>query len=188
MIEQEGEPLWAEFAREILRWLRSTGLQTNKVEYAGYLTAYCLYWWSAFARGYLFEVSIFRDLTQSGIVFHPHDPRSLSERYGHHDLEIGAWKGDVKLSFYFVSEAKGLPLDFYLTRMYDRVHQEHLKVVLMTASTWQFIDGETLPGTLAAALSVLPHPVQLELSKKAWVLSRYEDWKEKILTWQGVIR
>ncbi|MBC8263024.1 MAG: hypothetical protein H8E47_02745 [Anaerolineales bacterium] len=184
-VGQKGRRLWAARAREIARWLRQTGLRDDQTDYAGYLAAYCLYWWSAFARGYIFELSIFRKLESNGVIFSPHDPRQLSERYAGHDLTIGDWKGDVKLSFYFLPEMKAPPLDFYVTRLYDRLQHVYQIVVLMQMTVWEQIDGDTLPGHLAAALYLLPHPVRSTLGDQVWVLSLFADWKHRSRRLQG---
>ena len=191
-VMQEGQPLWAATAREIVRWFRQVGCHHAQTKYAGYLVAYCLYWWSAFARGYIFELTVFRKLEGTGIDFKPHDPRLLSERYAKYDLVVDKWKGDVKLSFYFLSETKAPPLDFYITRVYDRRQRTYQLVVLMKMSDWELIDGYTLPSDLASALSVLSHAIHLRLGQKLWVfrwttkpVSLFEDWTQRIKTWQG---
>lgn len=180
-----GQGLWATYAKEVTQWLRQTGFQDVQTDYAGYLVAYCLYWWSAFARGHIFELFIFRDLEASGVDFSPHDPRLLSERYARHDLVIGEWRGDVKLSFYFLGETEAPPLDFYITRVYDRLQHIYQIVVLTKMSVWRQIDGDTLPGQLATALSHLPHPIRLHLGHLIWVLSTFKNWKRQIRIWQG---
>jgi len=42
---------------------------------------YCLYWWSAFARGYIFALMAFRDMKVSGIKFTGHDISNRAERF-----------------------------------------------------------------------------------------------------------
>ncbi len=185
-LDQEGQRLWAVKAREITRWLRQNGVDDKQTDYAGYLVAYCLYWWCAFARGYIFELAIFRRLETNCVVFSPHDPRQLSERYAGHDLIIGEWKGDVKLSFYFLSASEAPPLDFYVTRLYDRLQHRYQIVVLTRITVWEEIDGDTLPGHLASALSVLPNPVRLTLGDQVWVLNLFANWKRRIRRLQGV--
>jgi hypothetical protein len=59
-----------------------------------YLAAYCLYWWTAFARGYRFEVAVFRDLSASGIAFVAHDLRKRRERRSPYDLIVQRQRGD----------------------------------------------------------------------------------------------
>lgn len=184
-VMSQGQRLWAANARKIVRWLRDAGFTNTQTDYAGYLVAYCLYWWSAFARGYIFELFVFRQLQASGINFEPHDPRLLSERYAKYDLVIGNWKGDVKLSFYFLSEGTAPPLDFYITRVYDRRQRAYQLVVFMEMSGWKQIDGYTLPADLASALSVLTHSIHLYLGRELWVLSLFEEWKQRIIQWQG---
>lgn len=185
-IMQEGPKLQAATNKKIIQWLRQAGFVDTQTDYASYLVAYCLYWWGAFARGYIFELFVFRDLEASGINFKPHDPRLLSERYAKHDLVVGNWKGDVKLSLYFVSEAQAPPLDFYITRIYNPHRRAYQLVVLMEKSAWKQINGYTFPGRLAFVLSVLRQPIHLRLGQEIWVLSLFEDWKQRIKKWQGV--
>ena len=184
-VMSEGHRLRAATARKIVQWLREVGFVDTQTNYASYLVAYCLYWWGAFARGYIFELAIFRDLEASGIDFEPHDPRLLSERYAKHDLMIGNWKGDVKLSFYFLSEREAPPLDFYISRLYNQYRRAYQIVVLMEMSSWKQINGHTFPRRLKLALSVLHHPIRLHLGEEVWVLSLFEDWKQRIKKWQG---
>ena len=185
-LSMEGQRLQAAVAREITNWLHQVGFRADQTDYAYYLIAYCLYRWSAFARGYAFESLIFRDLEASGVDFTPHDPRLLSERYAGHDLKVGAWKGDVKLSFYFLPEGeKALSLDFYVSHLYDLGQRRYRIVVLIRLSVWKQLDGDTLPGRLVSALSILPQPVHLTLSGQTWVLTLYSEWKRRILHLQG---
>ena len=67
-LEQEGAALQATIARKILTWLRANGIVASAVQNAEFLIIYTLYWWAAFARGYLFEQIVFRDLHKSGLV------------------------------------------------------------------------------------------------------------------------
>jgi len=185
-VARDWQQLWAATAREIAQWLHRVGFRDDQTDYAGYLVVHCLYRWSAFARGYAFELSTFRDMEASGIAFEPHDPRLLGDRYTQHDLTIDEWKGDVKLSFYFLPGAgTSLPLDFYISRLYDHRRKGYRTVVLMRLAVWKQINGDTLPGQLVTALSVLPRPVRVALGKQVWILSLYSEWKRRILRLQG---
>ena len=54
-LAQEGATLQATIARKILSWLKANGVQPATVPKSEFLIIFCLYWWAAFARGYLFE-------------------------------------------------------------------------------------------------------------------------------------
>lgn len=61
-LESDAETLQQEVAFDILLTLEKEGLYSEIVNNSEYLAAYCLYWWSAFVKGYRFELTIFRDL------------------------------------------------------------------------------------------------------------------------------
>ena len=61
-LEREGTALQADIARKIIAWLHANGILPAMVAGAEYLIVYCLFWWAAFARGYLFEQAVVRDL------------------------------------------------------------------------------------------------------------------------------
>lgn len=68
-VETEGRRVQAATAQEIGRLLDGLAGFSRDDHNCRLLLVYCLYWWSAFARGYIFEVTIHRDLTASGIQF-----------------------------------------------------------------------------------------------------------------------
>ena len=71
-LEQTGRRIQASIAREILHRLSEEGFYGRHIANSEYLAAYLLYWWAAFANGYLFELSIFRDLESAEIQFVAH--------------------------------------------------------------------------------------------------------------------
>ena len=66
--------------RKIVAWLSTNGISARLILDADILIVYCLYWWASFARGYLFEQEIIRDLTKKGIRFNAHqsEPDTMS--------------------------------------------------------------------------------------------------------------
>ncbi len=106
-VAQEHQAIRARFARAIVRRLIETGLRDPEVRETNLLLAYCLYFWESFAAGYAFEVEIFRDLSESGVVFKAHDIRDRHSRLSPYDLEILGLRGDVKTSFYFLYVGRG---------------------------------------------------------------------------------
>lgn len=119
-VERDGARIQAEIARAIVEYFQNQGFFQPGIVETYYLLAFCLYRWWNFARGYIFEVSIFRDLEQSGIVFAAHDLSRSGERYSDCDLIMLGLKGDIKRSLYFLDDLASTPLahDFYLTRLF----------------------------------------------------------------------
>jgi hypothetical protein len=67
----------------------------GRIPHAEYLIIYCLAEWGAFARGYLFETMILRELQSSGILTQAHHP--VMERFSPYDLYVlGLGYGDIK--------------------------------------------------------------------------------------------
>lgn len=151
-----------------------------------YLLAYCLYWWYAFTTGYTFEVTILRDLTASGVKFHAHDLRRRQERRSPFDLVVTGFTGDLKTSTYFLHavRSRGLPADFYVTRLYRRVDRERLLVVFLKQPIWEVIDGEALTTTLTDLPDVLPAAAEIEHGGQTFIVVEYKEWKTRILKHQ----
>jgi len=114
-VERDGARKQADIARAVVERFQKQGFFQPGVVETYYLLAFCLYRWWNFARGYIFEVSIFRDLEQSGIVFAAHDLSKPGERYSDCDLILLGSKGDIKRSLYFLDDLASTPLahDFY---------------------------------------------------------------------------
>lgn len=146
---------------------------------------YCLYWWASFARGYLFEQEVFRDLTQAGIRFEAHQPEYGQQRYAPFDLvAFGLGSGDIKTSIYFLDNLSDLHADYYITRLHDLRSHKSRQVVLLAPDDWHKIDGEPQPGSFANAIRIFPTPVLVQLIRKAWIVVEYEVWKAPVLIWQ----
>jgi len=184
-LQREGPALQAEVARKIAAWLRANGLVPSVVPGAEYLLIYCLYWWAAFARGYLFEEAVIRDMQEAGIRFQAHVPERGWERYTPFDLSVpGFGNGDIKTSLYFLDVLPDPPADFYITRLYDAEQQAVKQVVFLSPSAWEKLNGAPQPATIAEAPQIFPSPVITEIAGRPWVVVEYELWKDRLLRWQ----
>jgi hypothetical protein len=181
-IQREGERLKAAVARTIAQELYNAGLYRHDVPETRYLLAYCYYWWDSFARGYIFETQIYRDLTQSGIEFLAHNIRDPVERCSRSDLIILGREGDIKTSTYFLNTTRTEDLrhDFYIARLYDVGQHRYRIAVLMTEETWQDIDGDTIPATLDEVTNFFPQPVRAKYASSPLIISDYNLWKTKV--------
>jgi hypothetical protein len=152
------------------------------------LLAFCLYWWSAFVRGYAFEISIFRDLANSGIAFIPHNYRHREERRSFCDFFVGGFAADVKLSTYFLAQARASAArcDIYITRLFDPQQRIWNNIVVLSEQAWRAIDGETTPATLEQVTPLLGEAACLLTDKPRWVVISYERWKTMILVKQQI--
>ena len=177
--------LWAETARAVVAYLSHEQLYQAEIPPTNLLLAYCLYFWESFAKGYAFEVEIFRDLSKSGIDFQAHDIRDRQARFSAHDLVVLNLNGDVKTSTYFLSVERGLGLahDFYITRLYEGKRQ-HTLVTMLQLDAWNEIDGDTIVGLLNEATKYFPAPVLVTLERGTIVIVEYGTWKEKVFSSQ----
>ena len=151
-----------------------------------FLLAFCLYWWEAFATGYTFEVTILQDLADSGLKFDAHDLRQRTERFTRADLVISDMVGDVKSSAYFFFTARSAEFshDLYITRYYETSRRTYHRFVILKAAHWQRINGETQPIAFPNWSEVLPSPASFEYTGMHFVAVDYEQWKQKMLTYQ----
>ncbi|MFZ4657097.1 MAG: hypothetical protein ACOYNY_08810 [Caldilineaceae bacterium] len=186
-IQQTGAAMQAQHAREILAWLTNNGFYGPNAADSSFLVTYCLYQWASFANGYIFQISVFRDLEASGIRFTPNDPRNLQQRFADHDLVLQGFKGDIKLSLYFLDALplRSLSADFYLTQMYDRRQTRQRRVALLNTQMWKAINGHTTPGRLLDALQWFPTPVAITLQQEPWIIMAYIEWKAHVLSAQA---
>lgn len=187
-IEAIAEPLRAHVSRQIMPVLRDAGLLDPAEPLSFYLLAYCLYWWYAFARGYAFELDIFQDLEAAGIAYQAHDVLDPRTRRSPFDLVVLGFRGDVKTSTYFLHavRTRGLPHDFYITRIYDPESRERIRVVFLKEPAWNAIDGETTPIDLQALAEALPGPLRLEWESKRLIVLEYAVWKDRVMQVQEV--
>ncbi len=185
-LPSQSNALWATSARQIVQDLSKAGLYKPTGSDSWILLAYCLYWWYAFAKGYAFEMEIFRDLSQSELSFQFHDLRDRDARLSPFDLQISQFKGDVKLSTYFLLDAatREPNADFYITRLWRSAPRQRTLVVFLQDLTWEEIDGETLAAALDQVDTILPLPVRIPYRKGALIVVEYELWREKMGLYQ----
>jgi len=185
-VEQGSVSWWAAGAQRIRPLLEAAGLYATDDPPTRLLLAYCLYWWQATAKGYAFEIEVFRDLRQSGLSFVAHDLRLRSERFTPYDLIMSGFYGDVKTSAYFLTLSGGvLGSDFYITRLWLSDVRSRTMVVFLKRLMWDEIDGKTLLVALHELESHLPQPVRIAHRGGEFVVSDYEAWKEKMRTYQA---
>ncbi len=181
----EAVKLWASGARQIATLLRKAQLYAPGHPATRLLLAYCLYWWEATAKGYTFEVEIFRDLECAGINFVAHDIRQQAQRLTVYDLQISRFLGDIKTSTYFLTLInKALICDFYITRLWFSETRSRTLVVFLKALMWDEIDGDTL---LVAWQELEAHPAQpvrVTLGSGELIVADYELWKDKMRVYQ----
>ncbi len=182
--KKQSPALWARFARQIVSEFAQRGWRRPDVPETRLLLSYLLYWWGAFARGYAFEVEIFRDLRDSGIQFQAHNLLDRRQRYSPSDLTINDMSGDVKTSVYFVQVGAPLRHDFYIVRLFSR-GQVYTLVVLLQPPMWGKINGNTIEGHLDAVVEQLPKPVRIRHRGHELVVVDYNEWKKRILRLQG---
>lgn len=181
-IEADGSRLVIETWRAIVTALSDHGLAGETVEARG-LLVYCLYWWRSFGKGYVREVSVFRNLEQSGVRFDAHDLRDPDDRRSLHDLTVLGRHGDIKTSTYFIHLARAFPLrsDFYIVRLWDGMANEWLDLVLLKPEVWRELDGPPTPCTWERVARVLPTPAQVEMRGEQLVVVMYDEWKDRVL-------
>jgi hypothetical protein len=183
-VKQQSPALWARFARQIVSEFRQRGWHQPDVPGTRLLLSYLLYWWGAFARGYAFEVEVFRDLRDSKIEFQAHNLLDRQQRYSPSDLLVSSMAGDIKTSIYFVQAGAPLVHDFYIVRLFAG-EQVYTLVVLLQPLAWDTINGDTVPGQLDTVLEQLPIPVRIQHHDHELVVIDYDEWKRRILRLQG---
>ncbi|MBC8264358.1 MAG: hypothetical protein H8E47_09575 [Anaerolineales bacterium] len=143
-------------------------------------------WWDNFAKGYIFEVSVYRDLKEAGVVFVAHDITDQEQRRLSFDLLVSGWRGDIKTSVYFLVTARTRVLrhDFYITRLYDRERRRRVWAVIVQPEVWAAINGETRAADLGQAHGRFPAVSHFYHRNHRLVVVAYEVWKTKILTYQ----
>jgi hypothetical protein len=181
-LRAEADGLEQQTSRDVLAALERGGLYDEKVPNSEYFAAYCLYWWSAFARGYRFEVTILRDLEAAGIVFHAHDLTKRNERMSPYDLVVLRQLGDIKHTTYFLHTARTrrLQCDFYVTRLYDSRRRRYVSIVVLQEPAWRAINGPVTEAPLESAADFFPDAVQVVFDQQRLVIVSYEEWKRKV--------
>ena len=189
-IAKEGLKVQARAARKIVQWLRANEIERGQVAEAEYLVIYCLYQWGAFARGYIFEATILRDLQDSGVSFTPHDP--ILQRYARYDLHIPTLGyGDIKMSLYFLENftARSPKANFYITRIYSRSRRQHVLAVFLNQWSWRRLQAtgyETVQvSSISNVIQQWPKVVQLRIDNLDWFVIEYKTWKDFLCQKQG---
>jgi len=184
----EGIPLKARVARQIRAALIADGWYDSQEMGSKYLLAYVYYWWDSFAKGYIFEASVFRDLEATGIVYSAHNILDPVERVSACDLVVEGWRGDIKTSTYFLhtSRTSDLPHDFYIIRLFDSHHKAWVQAVLMRPAVWQALNGDTLAADIRHAVRFFPSAVQIDLTEGRFVVLGYGEWKARVKARQGL--
>lgn len=182
-VEEESPALWSRYARQIVAICRRRNWREQDLPGARILVAYLLYWWGAFSRGYAFEVQIFRGLQRSGIRFQAHDLTDRRARYSRGDLIVSGMLGDIKTSVYFLQVAAPLSHDFYIVRLFVEGRSYTLAVMLQP-EVWEEINGDTVAGTLDAAVALFPDAVRIKKRGHELVALDYSEWKSRILRLQ----
>jgi hypothetical protein len=136
----------------------------------------------------VFEVKVFRDLTESSVHFTAHDVTDAAARRSPYDLtglELGL-RGDVKHSTYFLNAETlaDLRCDFFITRAFDAARREWFPVAVLTLPAWTRLDGDTQPTTLSRLTAHLPQPSLVYVGETPMVVITYDDWKARVLARQ----
>ena len=183
-LQREGTKAQADVAQRIWQWLQGNSIVAGQIPYAEYLIIYCLAEWGAFARGYLFEITIVRELQRAGLITQAHDP--VMERFSPYDLYVhGLGYGDIKTSGYFLDDLVKTPppADFYITRIYTPQIRKYSYVVFVTPAAWQRLSTDQsavsleIVSSLTAAVAFLPRGVRLRIEHLEWIMLEYTQWQ-----------
>lgn len=179
---EEADVLQAAFAKKIVVLLQGISGFSAQQKTTRLLMVYCLYWWGAFARGYIFEQKVFRDLVESDIEFVAHDITNRQERFSPYDIVVAGMRGDIKYTTYFLAMERqiGPVTDFFITRAYDASQRKWRMVVAMRNDVWQRLDGETIPTSRENLASVLPQAASITIGNEQLIVIEYDDWKERV--------
>lgn len=185
--EQEGLQLQAKITHQIETKVKQFGwVDLQLAPYSLYLQAYCTFWWKSFAKGYRFEMAVFRDLEDSGIRFWADDFTQSAQRYMPYDLIINDWEGDIRTSTYFLTTARtqNLKHAFYITRLWHRRRRQRVWAVIMQPNVWAAIDGETEVAELSKVSERFPEVSTVYSRNRILIVAEYVVWKQKIMNYQ----
>lgn len=187
-LDRDAPPRQAAVARVISVWLEQAEGFDRRTREGLQLLIYCQYWWAAFARGYVFEMKVFRDLIVSGVRFTAHDITDAAARRAPYDLTVLELnlRGDVKHSTYFLSTGTlaDLRCDFFITRAFDAARREWFLVVVLTLPAWTRLDGDAQPTVLSRLTAHLPQPSLVYIGETPMIVITYVDWKARMLARQ----
>ncbi len=191
-VETEGRRVQAATAQEIGRLLDGLAGFSRDDHNCRLLLVYCLYWWSAFARGYIFEVTIHRDLTASGIQFVAHHLTNRSERLAPYDLLLLDLRGDIKYTTYFLTAERLAQLrsDFFITRWYLRESRGWLRAAILREKAWRALslsqDGSDRQSTTLDDVGrILPQAAAFAIDSMTLTALGYDQWKQHVLLKQS---
>jgi len=178
----EATRLRSRYRKQVIAVLAEFGLDSIPRDEPRCLAAFCVYWWESFAKGYVREIEILRDLAAEGIKFIAHDLTNRKGRMSPFDILIFSMKGDIKTSTYFLFVSRSYPLgsDFYIARLWRQNRRAYSDVVIMKQDAWELIDGDTRTCTFDDVSKVLPYPAELSLFGETLVVVEYALWKDKI--------
>jgi hypothetical protein len=187
--EEEGRRAQAAVAQEIGRLLDGAEGFSRDNNDCRLLLVYCLYWWAAFARGYIFEVIIFCNLAASGLQFVAHDLTRREERFASYDLLLLGLRGDIKHTTYFLTADRLslLDSDFFITRWY--LGREWLRVAILRETAWAVLslppcDDQRRMATLDEVELILPGASVFLIDSLALTALGYDQWKQRVLMLQ----
>jgi hypothetical protein len=84
-----------------------------------------------------------------------------------------------------VERGRGLPHDFYITRLWNRRTHRWQEVALLKPAFWAALDGETRPSRLEEVLDILPDVAEIRVDTQKIVVVEYQQWKERVRARQG---
>lgn len=174
--------LQAATARRIVQFIQQQSFYRKDEPASHWLLIYCLFWWSAFARGYEFEVEIFRDLAESGIEFSCHNLAVRSERLSAFDLTVLRQRGDIKHSDWFLTfdNPQIGEIEFFITQLYEARTARLILVILVKPDVWPLFDGDTQLVEWDNVTDDLRIPAQTRAGGAQFVVVLYEDWKQRV--------
>ena len=181
-VARQTEQKRAVVARQIVADLREVGYYDRVIPETQLVLVFCVYWWQSFTKGYAFEVEILRDLVASGVPHQAHDLRDRRARLAPFDLVVMGFRGDIRTSTYFfaVERGRGLPHDFYITRLWHPRTHRWQGVVMLKPDFWAALDGETRPSRLEEVLDVLPGVAGIRVDTQELMVVEYQGWKERV--------
>ncbi len=189
-VEGEGRRAQAAAAQEIGQLLDKAAGFSRDDNPCRLLLIYCLYWWAAFARGYIFEVIVFRDLAASGIQFVGHNLARRDERFSRYDLSLLDLRGDIKHTTYFLTADRLslLDSDFFITRWY--LGRGWLRVAISRETAWDIFslppcDDQRQIVTLDEVPLTLPITCAFFIDSALLTTLDYDHWKQRVLMLQS---
>lgn len=190
-VEAAGRRVQAAVAQEIGRKLDAASDFDRNDQGCRMLLVYCLYWWAAFARGYIFELIIFRDMEASGIAFVPHNILDRQERVGPYDFTLLGLRGDIKHTTYFLTAERlsQLSSDLFVTRWYLTSQRTWVRAAILRKSACDVFllsDGcDSQPPVLLDEVSnQLPKTTLFLIDSITLAALGYDQWKDRVLLLQ----